>query len=767
MKNTIRNNILLIIGFSVSASAWAKLEKLPVLEYSQETQSEQNPIYIKADKLDSEGNKKVTYSGDVTVIQGERQLTADKAILDKPNNKITAHGKVTYSDSQINVQSNYLETNTKTQDTEIKNAKYQLACQAGRGDAYRVYRDGKKIYRLKDGTFTTCPVNDNSWKLSASSIIRDENSPYLDLKNPRFEVLDVPIFYLPWLRVPVNKQRLTGFLFPSVHYNSTNGLELITPFYWNIAPNYDLTFTPRFMNSRGLELNTKFRYLNDFGLGSLTFEGMQEDRRHKALGSRWGYNWTHSGVYKENWKFDIDYSRVSYNDYFSDLSSQLGSREDNQLLQTGSVQYRTNKWDLSVALKDFQVLTNNIKPYKLAPQIAFNYYPTISNNGMQFNLNGELSRFKIDDKNKPSADRLHLEPSISFPILSTWWNMNTEVKLYATYYNQYDYSNNVTLDKNLDSHVTRYIPSIKWESGLVFERDFTLANLNYKQTLEPKIQYLYIPEKSQNNIFQPYNYKNGGYDTTLMQTDYYGLFRDQKYSSIDYIAPANQLSIGATTRFYDNLNRERMNLSVGQILFFRQDKLENGENSPTTSAWAVESDFNYNDWLYFHAGLQYDTHLSSAQVANTTIELRKNATNYLQLSYNYVDKDYLEQTVDYNNSTSGVVLLEDDLGQLGFNAAYDLNSKFNLRGGYYMDVNEGIMLEGYSQVVYSVDCWAVALGYSKYLLSRSNITTEPEKYEDSISLSFYLRGMSSLPSFADGENLYRTLGYRSSFNLNK
>ena len=81
----------------------------------------------------------------------------------------------------------------------------------------------------------------------------------------------------------------------------------------------------------------------------------------------------------------------------------------------------------------------------------------------------------------------------------------------------------------------------------------------YTQTIEPQVQYLYIPEKDQTDI--------GLYDTTKLQDDYNGLFRDRSYSGLDRIAGANQYTWGLTSRVLDQSNLEIFRLSVGRIQY--------------------------------------------------------------------------------------------------------------------------------------------------------------------------------------------------------
>ncbi|MFA0070218.1 LPS assembly protein LptD, partial [Vibrio breoganii] len=101
-----------------------------------------------------------------------------------------------------------------------------------------------------------------------------------------------------------------------------------------------------------------------------------------------------------------------------------------------------------------------------------------------------------------------------------------------------------------------------------------------------------------------------------LQTDYYGLFRSRKYSSVDRIAAANQVSYGASSRFFDDEYKERLNISFGQIFYFDKDtkqtlNSEGSDNKTNYSSWAIEMDFNYDDYLFYHGGVQYDIDTSA------------------------------------------------------------------------------------------------------------------------------------------------------------
>ncbi|MEZ9129870.1 LPS assembly protein LptD [Vibrio splendidus] len=701
----------------------------------------QLPAHVESDRLEAINGDKAIYSGDVRVTQGNKTILADNVTLHQQENIVVAEGNVNFSDGQIKSVSDRATNNLTTDEMTLENTDYEFLCEPGRGDAVYIAKTGKAVYEIEDGSITSCPIGDNAWRLRASSIDVDQNEEQATFYNPRFEIQSVPVFYLPYLTVPIGDTRKTGFLYPTVSYGSSDGFEAEIPVYWNLAPNYDLETTFKYMQERGTQLNSKFRYLSDFGEGSIKSEYLPDDKKYKEKGDRWGAQLEHSGIFQESWLFEVDYSKVSDIDYFTDVSSSsIGNREDGQLLQEGKATYRSQNWDASVLVRDFQVLTKDDNlPYRLMPQLEYNYYAPEVMKYLDFDMISHVSLFDTDASGKPSATRVHVEPGISIPVGNTWGTWTTEARLLGTYYQQD--LNDVPTDpkdpdyiegnENLKETVSRVIPEFRSHAGVVLERDTTIVG-NYTQTLEPQVQYLYVPEEDQSDI--------GLYDTTLLQTDYYGLFRSRKYSGVDRIAAANQVSYGASSRFFDDEYKERLNISFGQIFYFDKDTKQTlsseGSDAKTNySSWAIEMDFNYDDYLFYHGGVQYDIDTSAMQLANSTIEYRFGG-GYIQTNYRYVTEEYINETVDFDVSS----ITRDGISQAGLLGAYQISPKWNTSAQYFYDLTTQENLEWLARLNYKSDCWYIGFTYSNRLTNNiSDPNTTPE-YENNFSVNFGIVG---------------------------
>lgn len=732
--------------------------------------SNQLPVNVEADSLEAINGDRATYSGNVVIVQGNKRMQADNVTLHQKENIVVAEGDVIFSDGEVKAKSSKVTNNLVTEELVLENTQYKFLCEPGRGEAVYIAKTGKAVYEIEDGSITSCPEGDNAWRMTASSIDIDQNEEQATFYNPRFEIANVPVFYLPYMTVPIGDTRKTGFLYPTASYGSNDGLEIEVPFYWNIAPNYDLQATLKHMQQRGNQLNTTFRYLSDYGYSSLTSEYLPDDKKYPDLEDRWGFQFEHSGIYKQNWQLTADYAKVSDVDYFTQLESGIGNREDGQLVQEVELTYRSNNWDSSLRARDFQVLTSTDNlPYQLLPQLEFNYYSPRLMRHLDFDVVSHVSRFETDAVGKPSATRVHVEPGLTIPIGTTWGSWTTEARVLSTYYQQ-DLDGVDTQTGNKDSNpqfglvetVTRVIPQFRSHAGVVLERDSIVFD-DFTQTLEPQVQYLYVPEENQDNI--------GNYDTTLLQTDYYGLFRSRKYSGVDKVAAANQFSYGASTRFYDEMFKERLSISFGQIVYIdSKNRLDTAADNPSNySAWAIDADFNYDDYLFYHGGIQYDIDTNEVQLANSTLEYRFEK-GYVQGNYRYVTKEYIENTVDFDISA---ITLE-GISQAGLLAGYEISNQWQADMQYFYDLTIDEPLEWLARINYTSDCWYIGMAFTKRLQGWNgdyiNTNTATPDYEDNFSLNFGIVGFgtngSADSNLTNPDSAGNSLGYGRPFLLN-
>ena len=686
-----------------------------------------NDIVIISDYSTAAFNNQAHFSGDVSFSQGQRHIAADNATINQKQQRLNADGNLIFKDELFTITADTLEAQMSTNNATLEGAQYWLHGQQVHGDAKRLQITSDNNLLLAKTNLTTCPPGDESWLLEADMIKIDSEEEWGEIWNAKLRIGGIPVLYIPYMTVPVSDKRKSGFLFPNFSTSTTNGAELSTPYYWNIAPEYDLTFTPDFMSSRGLYTKTEFRYLaGERQNGQLNFEYLGSDKLTNNA-NRYLYHWSHQGAINANWRVRANYTDVSDNNYFNDLKSDVNRSTDNQLSRIGEASYFERNWDFNMRVQDIKVLGEDEKPYQVMPQLNFNYRSADFWDSVDFYFNSELTNFRHQDNELNTATRLHMVPGLIWPIQGPAGSFTSEVKLLQTQY----WQKNTDIDSTLDDNVSRTIPQARFHGQVNFERATQLFEAQYRQTLEPQFQYLYVGYEDQSNI--------GIYDTAQLQEDYYGLFRDRRYSGLDRVADANQFTLGFTTRLFDETNHEKFKFSVGQIIYFKDSEvlLEDTfkETAQSTSVLAAELDAQlYNDW-FISGSVQHDTDQGKNKKNEVALDYRPSNDKLLQLSYRYVP-DLL------NTNTNDRV----SISQAGVRTSWPISDNLYFVGNWYYDLNESRNIETYTGVQYESCCWALRLSYHYHIKTNydddlSEAIDGREEFERGIYLNFVIKGL--------------------------
>ena len=707
------------------------------------------PVYIEADQAEITQPRSGIYKGNVDVKQGNRHLQSAEVEVqqqgsgDNVQRYAFARGGFDYRDNQINLLGDDAKIHLNTKDTDVRNAHYQLVDRQGRGSAESVeLRDDYRV--MKNATFTSCLQDDHSWSIYADEMRQHVKEEYAEMWHARFKVQGVPVFYTPYLQLPIGDRRRSGLLIPTLGHGSRDGSFYAQPVYWNIAPNLDATLTPKYMSRRGWQLNSEFRYLTTLGEGQIAGEYLGDDRLKdydSENRKRHLFYWKHNAAFARDWRLDLNYTKVSDKRYFNDFDSAYGSSTDGYADQTGRIAYYQPNYNIAMFVKQFQIFDEVvIGPYRALPQIDFNYYQNgLFGNKVDFKLFSQAVRFDNDSAQMPTAWRFHGEPSVNTTLSNRYGSMNLEAKLYATQYQQKKGRSDKAED--VESSVNRILPQLKIDLQSVLASNQTFIS-GYTQTLEPRAQYLFRPYKDQSNIGSKLNsqYLGFGYDSSLLQQDYFSLFNSRRYSGLDRIASANQVTLGGTSRFFDENKEERFNIAVGQTYYLEPSRIDENRDNRTegsSSSWAIEANWKINDLMRWRGGYQYDPQLGQVSLANTGIEYNPTKNNVVQLNYRYASKEYINQ-----NLTAEANRYNQDIKQLGVQVGWELSDHWAIAGRYYQDLALKKPVEQYLGVQYNTCCWSVGVGARRYVTSRQNQKNDDIFYDHGIGVTFELRGFS-------------------------
>lgn len=445
----------------------------------------------------------------------------------------------------------------------------------GRGQADRIDFEGENQIRLTNSTYTTCAPGNDDWYAKTESLKLDYDREVGEGTDGTVYFKDVPIFYSPWLSFSLNNERKSGFLAPSMGSSSDNGFEFELPYYWNIAPNMDATITPRVMSKRGVQVNNEFRYLNTaYGgryQGEVKAEILPNDQLRDG-DQRYGFSILHKQTTANGFSGLINYNKVSDDDYYTDLSSQIAKTSQTQLLQQGQVTYGGGGWwNATANVQQYQTLQPDsdnpvAKPYKLLPRLTLNARkPDLYSTDAAFL--GQYTHFTRDDQYVGStfvdgmtADRTVIYPQLSLPYVTPGWYATPKI---GVNYRKYSISGR---QGDTPDSISVTLPIFSVDTGMTFERPSNWFGRDYTQTLEPRLYYLNVPYEDQSDI--PL------FDTSVADFNFAQIFSENQFTGWDRISDANQLTAAATTRLIEpSTGAEVMRAMLGQRFYFKQSRV--------------------------------------------------------------------------------------------------------------------------------------------------------------------------------------------------
>jgi len=683
-------------------------------------------------------NSSALFNGNVTIASPNSMINANVAQIDDNGKQVTASGDVLYRDQALQVESQGVELNSELQLLQMQDTEYQFKDIAGRGSADLFSLSGEQGLRLEQVSFTTCPKGGEDWKMFASEIVIGKDSPFGEAYNTNFYVGGVPVFWLPYFAFPVTAGRQSGLLFPNIGSSSRTGVEYEQPLYWNIAPNYDATISPRLMTNLGIQLKTEFRYLFSQSQGEVQLEYLPKDIDTDTQGERYFYRYLHQGKISDNWNVNIDFSGISDDNYIVDLGSDYYNRADTHLYRQAGVSYYSSNLDFSLNFRDFEVIGDHPDVYRALPEMKLNYNNDLGQY-VDFTLASEAAYFENSLNSKPNAFRVHIEPSLSLPYQRAWGELLAEVSFLQTYYEQELPQETAA---PLDASVSRTIGQGRLYGSLIFEQENLVLDSQYLFTIETKAQYLYTSFEEQDNI--------GLYDATPLLTTFNNLFRGQEFTGLDRINDNNKITLGATARLVDQQNREKLTLSVGQIFHLQNSKLISSVREDNRSALAAEFDWQVNQRWFLHSDIQVATRTQKVERVSVATEYRIDDNKLIQMNHRYI------------RDLSG-----EEINQFGVTASWPINEKWHWVGRVYRDANLSRTTESFTGIQYDSCCWALRVTYQRSLSNRFNASglRTTDEFESGIALQFIIKGIGSRKSNSDilEQGMF---GYRQPYVLN-
>ncbi len=746
---------------------------------------EDAPMRATADKSEYLSETEAVLEGDVAITQGYRQLHADSISLNQSTDQASLEGSVTIREPGLLLSGERGDIDMAANNSNLDSAEFVLHQAHIRGSAEKIEKLGDNIVLLTDGGITSCEPESNTWFLKASEIELDQEAAQGTAKHVRLKVKDIPVFYFPYMTFPIGDARKSGFLYPALAISDKNGFEVAAPYYFNLAPNYDATLTPRYLSERGLVTELETRHLskhftttvsgsylsNDNGGAvndgdqQLIDEGLITETQATPYEDqdRWLIDVDQRGGIGERWRTDIDYTEVSDKDFFRDLDTQsIEVNSQTYLLQRGMAGYSFNNWTTSIRAEQYQTVSTAAEQYRLLPAIDLDGRYRFGD--IEVSLLNEFSSFDHKDKdeniNRITGDRARADYKIAWDKRWIWGHFKPSIGGSALRYELDD--QNLTAGVNNAPSAAAGMASL--DMGLNFERDGSLFGNSYLQTFEPRVFSLYRDYDEDQAEFYNLTKNNSDidFDTSAPTFSYGQLFRDSRFVGGDRIDDANQTSVGLTTRFISaDSGAERLRLSLGQIYYHGDRRVTLNGISETQSSseiaaqisgqlsdsWRLSSDVLFDPYTdkLIESSSRYDE--GTSEISRGSVALRYLDDNYriFNLAYRFTRKAMVVDSTDSNDDGDSTELIDGNIEQLDASLILPIAGNWNLIGRSLYDINYDRELETFAGFEYDSCCYRFRLVGRKWLDNtlHTQVPDQDLEYDQGIFFEIQFKGLGS------------------------
>ena len=680
-----------------------------------------NTIQLEAGRLEAQLGALPSgrMSGGVTLRRDDKAVRAESAYFNPATKALHLQDGVSYEDPGTRIQADSGEFGYIDGRVRFEGAEFSLGSSNARGaaDALEINQSG--TLALDGVEYTTCPPGSEDWVMRGNSIVLDTRNGVGTAKGMKLRFKGVPILYAPYISFPIGDARKSGVLTPEIGSSGRSGNEIRVPYYWNIAPNYDATITPRLLTSRGLQVATEFRYLTERNEGVIVADYLPDDDILER--TRHQLRFEHRTLFGNGWRNQISLREVSDSQYYEDLGGSLSISSITHLNRYLRFDYVSENYSVLGQLQDYQTiddaLTPEQEPYRRVPQLLANgQWDTIL--GLRFGIDGEIVNFDRDVG--VNGWRVNAVPKLALPVTRPGWYINPAVELD---YTRYELSGTMPGD---DTKPERVLPITSVDAGIVLER--MMANSNRVQTIEPRVLYAHIPFENQDGL--------PVFDTIEPDINLVQLFRKNRFLGVDRIGETDQLSVGVTSRVLDvSSGKELMTATIGQTRYYSEREVMLPGGSPLlneSSDYIAQLRVLLLDDINFDFGHQWGSGASDTTKSEARLQYRPADNKVLNLAYRF-RRDSLEQ------------------GDLSW--SWPVARRWNFVGRYNFSFRDREVLEQFFGLEYESCCWGLRL------VSRRHISTRDGTRDSSFGLQLVLKGMTSVGTAADRLLERGILGY--------
>ncbi|PCH56529.1 MAG: hypothetical protein COC15_03015 [Legionellales bacterium] len=717
---------------------------------------------------------KLQLAGRVKIVQPGRRLYADEITIypdtkTKKLNRIQATGHLRFitpnklllgSKGSVSLANNKAQLTNATYLVKVprswkdKSAPDKQFTGYAVGSADKIVQYDKQHFSLFNANYSTCPPTHAVWQLHAKKIDIDKKTGVGTAHGVYVTLGKLPIFFTPYFSFPLDHKRKSGFLFPSLSFTNHSGVDFKIPYYFNLAPNYDDTLITKIYSKRGVSWENKFRYLDKNTNALLTLHFMPHDGKTKK--DRYQINFKLHGK-SGKWQTNIDYNAVSDKNYLVDFNNIHSAKQANKILNnqdinfiyTGSHSKFVADWHKYQIIKPKLFTTN--RPYNTLPSLTYRlFYPEILPH-LDFSIDNNITNFVKNtgpDNDAPVVgQRLHIAPQIRISYIWPYAYLIPKFTLDTTAYSLRDTDSTNPFNNFPKRHLTRVLPIINLDTGINLQRHFKFAGKTYTQTLSPRLFYLYIPYREQNDL--PL------FDTNMSNFTYRSLFRTNRFNGLDRIQNANQVSLSFGTKIDDSHQRNIITAAIGSIVHFAKRQvsacrnttgnpncidIQNPKRTDTISDIAGTISYHPSfDWS-INFDMTYDTLKQKVDLQRYNLQFKPNNNHIFNISYEENNQNYAILSNKQLQEGSPPKRVQ----QLISSFVWTLANSWSVIGKWNFSLKDNKTIDIFGGLQYSSCCWAIRLIAHKYRVNHN--PNDPSKvasggFTNAVAVQFELKGL--------------------------
>ncbi len=700
----------------------ADLRVAPQLTDHPLANGSQGALFVLADHTSGTADQDLAAKGHAELRRSDAVVKADALHYDQDGDLADAYGDVTLNNGGIVFKGPEAHLHVGASQGTMPVPKYHFLSTGGYGSASRVDLLDREQSVFTDATYSACECEkDPAWYIKGDRFEFDTGADEGVARNGVLYFQGVPLFGSPWLTFPLSNGRESGFLPPTFSVNSTSGFQFAQPYYFNIAPNRDLTLTPEIVSRRGLFTTAVFRYLSNNYAGTFTGQVLPHDAITKT--TRYAIYWQHQQNFGSGLAGYVNFNKVSDNTFPQDLGAGNQFLTGTQTLyqQEAGLTYNNGPWSMLARVQHWQTLTPSTAPYNREPQLNVKY-AKYDVGGFDYGVESDFSRFTITTANQPEGNRAMLNPYVSYGVYGPGYFLVPKVQLHVA---SYDLWNAAGTAAGQPRNFTYSIPTVTLDSGLIFDRSVRLFGQDLIQTLEPRIYYVYTPYRNQ--LDAPL------FDTATSDFGLAEIFTPNTFVGNDRIADADRLTAALTTRFLDAATGdERARFVIAQQYYFSDQRVT--LTNAQTTAQAQHSDFILGGSLKLGAGFaseaafQYNADNNRLTKSSIGFGFSPAERRVINVAYRYMRAN---STLDYA-----------PINQILVSGEWPLTRRLYAVGRFNYDLAGHNVVDGLLGFQYDADCWTVGFGVQRYANGANNVG-QPTR-STNFMMQLTLKGLTSV-----------------------